>query len=77
VIRKKRFKDTLKASLKDFSINVTSWEALAEEKRSSWRNLILTGDDSAEKQRTLAAGRRRKRCLGDLFGNLHIKFALF
>ena len=52
--QKKHFKDTLKASLKDFSINVNSWEALVQE-RSTWHNHISTGADSAEKQRTLAA----------------------
>ena len=52
--QKKCFKDTLKASLKDFSINVNSLEAPAEE-HSMWSNLIFTGADSAKEQRTLAA----------------------
>ena len=37
--KKKRYKDTLKASLKDFDIPVGSWEQTAQE-RSKWRGLI-------------------------------------
>ena len=37
--QKKRYKDTLKASLKDFEIPMGSWEQTAQE-RSKWRGLI-------------------------------------
>ena len=40
--QKKRYKDTLKASLKDFDIPVESWEQTAQE-RSKWRGLINKG----------------------------------
>ena len=35
----KRYKDTIKASLKDFDIPIGSWEQTAQ-KRSKWRGLI-------------------------------------
>ena len=37
--QKKRYKDTLKASLKDFGIPTESWEQIAQE-RANWRGLI-------------------------------------
>ena len=37
--QKKRYKDTLKASLKDFSIPAESWEQIAQD-RAKWRGLI-------------------------------------
>ena len=37
--QKKRYKDTLKASLKDFDIPIGTWEQTAQE-RSKWRGLI-------------------------------------
>ena len=40
--QKKRYKDTLKASLKDFEIPMGSWEQTAQE-RSKWRGLINKG----------------------------------
>ena len=40
--QKKRYKDTLKASLKDFDIPIGSWEQTAQE-RSKWRGLINKG----------------------------------
>ena len=38
--QKKRYKDTLKASLKDFDIPMRSWEQSAQE-RSTWRGIII------------------------------------
>ena len=40
--QKKRYKDTLKASLKDFETSIGSWEHTALE-RSKWRGLINKG----------------------------------
>ena len=40
--QKKRYKDTLKASLEDFDIPVGSWEQTAQV-RSKWRGLINKG----------------------------------
>ena len=47
---KKRYKDTLKASLKDFDIPIGSWEQTAQE-RSKWRGLINKGAALYEKKR--------------------------
>ncbi|XP_047481685.1 uncharacterized protein LOC125034088 [Penaeus chinensis] len=49
--QKKRFKDSLKASLKDMNINVSTWEQLATN-RSNWRSKVFTGACAAEKRRT-------------------------
>ena len=40
--QKKRYKDTLKASLKDFNIPTESWEQAAQD-RTKWRCLINKG----------------------------------
>ena len=40
--QKKRYKDTLKASLKDFNIPTESWEQIAQD-RTKWRGLIKRG----------------------------------
>ena len=40
--QKKRHKDTLKASLKDFNIPTESWEQIAQD-RTKWRGLIKRG----------------------------------
>ena len=40
--QKKRYKDTLKASLKDFNIPIESWEQAAQD-RTKWRCLINKG----------------------------------
>ena len=40
--QKKRYKDTLKASLKDFNIPTESWEQIALD-RTKWRGLIKRG----------------------------------
>ena len=40
--QKKWYKDTLKASLKDFNIPIESWEQIAQD-RTKWRGLITRG----------------------------------
>ena len=57
--QKKRYKDTLKASLKDFEIPMGSWERTAQE-RSKWRGLINKGAALYEKKRICEAERKRK-----------------
>ena len=47
--QKKHFKDTMKVSLKDFSIDPDVWEKLALD-RASWQNAILHGAASYESQ---------------------------
>ena len=47
--RKKRYKDTLKVSLKDFDIPMGSWGQTAQE-RSKWRGLINKGAALYEKR---------------------------
>ena len=47
--QKKCYKDTLKASLKDFDTPIGSWEQTAQE-RSKWRGLINKGAALHEKK---------------------------
>ena len=56
--QKKRYKDSLKASLKDFSIPPESWEQVAQD-RAQWRYLIRKGADNYEAKRTSEAERKR------------------
>ena len=55
--QKKRYKDTLKASLKDFNIPIESWEQAAQD-RIQWRCLINKGASQFEENRE--AERKRK-----------------
>ena len=48
--QKKRYKDTLKASLKDFNIPTESWEQIAQD-RTKWRGLIRRGAGEYEAKR--------------------------
>ena len=48
--QKKRYKDTLKASLKDFNIPTESWEQIAQD-RTKWRGLIKGGAGEYEAKR--------------------------
>ena len=48
--QKKRYKDTLKASLKDFNISTESWEQIAQD-RAKWRGLIRRGASEYEAKR--------------------------
>jgi len=62
--QKKRYRDTLKASLKNFDIDTESWESMALD-RSTWRSHIKSGAVSYEQKRTREAeakrGRRKSR----------------
>ncbi len=57
--QRKRFKDTLKTSLKSFSIDTATWEKLAVN-RTSWRELISKGCQAAEDRPTLEAQQKRE-----------------
>ena len=48
--QKKRYKDTLKASLKDLNIPRESWEQIAQD-RATWRGLIRRGASEYEAKR--------------------------
>ena len=50
--QKKRYKDTLKASLKDFNIPIDSWEQAAQD-RTKWRCLINKGASQFEKRESV------------------------
>ena len=57
--QKKCYKDTLKASLKDFDIPIRSWEQTAQE-RSKWRGLVNKGAALYEKKSICEAERKRR-----------------
>ena len=57
--QKKRYKDTLKASLKDFNIPIDSWEQAAQD-QTKWRCLINKGASQFEEKRICEAERKRK-----------------
>ena len=59
--QKKRYKDILKASLKDFDIPMGSWEQTAQE-RSKWRGLINKGAALYEGKRICETERKRREC---------------
>ena len=50
--QKKRYKDTLKASLKDFDIPMGSWKQAAQE-RTKWRGFVNKGAALCEKKENL------------------------
>jgi hypothetical protein len=56
--QKKRFKDSLKATMKDAAINPDQWEGLARD-RPKWRSLIARGANSYEASRIQEAKRKR------------------
>ena len=56
---KKRFKDSLKASLKAFDICPDTWENAAQD-RSCWRTSVHKGAKDCEANRTAAAVQRRQ-----------------
>ena len=56
--QKKRYKDTLKASLKDFNIPTESWEQNAQD-RAKWRGLIIRGAGEYEAKRISDAEQKR------------------
>ena len=55
----KRFKDSLKAYLKDFNIDVTTWENTASD-RPAWRSMVHKGALHSEAQRSNAAKEKRR-----------------
>ena len=57
--QKKRYKDTLKASLKDFNIPTESWEQAAQD-RTKWRCFINKGSSQFEAKTICEAERKRK-----------------
>ena len=57
--QKKRYKDTLKASLKDFNIPTESWEQVAQD-LTKWRCLNNKGVSQYEAKRICGAERKRK-----------------
>ena len=57
--QKKRYKDILKASFKDFNIPTESWEQAAQD-RTNWRCLINKGASQFEAKRICEAERKRK-----------------
>ena len=56
--QKKRYKDTLKASLKDFNIPTNSWKQATQD-RTKWRYLIKKGASQYEAKRICEAYRKR------------------
>ena len=61
--QKKCYKDTLKASLKDFDIPMGSFEQTAQE-RSKWRGIINKGSALYEGKRTCEAENAKPRPVG-------------
>ena len=57
--QKKRYKDTLKVSLKDLDIPMGSWEQTVQE-QSRWRGLINKEAALYEKKRICEAERKRR-----------------
>ena len=55
---KKRYKDSLKSSLKAFDIEVESWESDAQD-RQRWRSQVASGAQRAESRRTTIAQQKR------------------
>ena len=59
--QRKRFKNSLRVSLIDFSVHTHTWENHAAD-RLSWRNLIHSGAHVAEDNRTDVAAKKHERC---------------
>ena len=57
--QKKRFKDSLKTSLKAFDINTDTWEAAAQD-RIAWRSSLRKGAAACEASKKAAAEQRRQ-----------------
>ena len=56
--QRKRYKDTLKTSLKSFKIDTDSWQEKAQN-RGLWRSSVHKGAKTSEESRTLVAEQRR------------------
>ena len=59
--QKKRFKDTLKKTLRSFNIDVTNWEVCVQD-RPLWRSMIHTGARTAETHRIAEAQKTCAAC---------------
>lgn len=57
---KKRYKDTLKASLKSFGLDLKSWESLAQD-RPAWRRKVQDGAVLCESRRSSCAILKRQQ----------------
>ena len=68
--QKKRYKDTLKASLKDFNIPTGSWEQIAQD-RTKWRGLIKRGAGEYEAKRISEAEQKRAQRKPELRHHQH------
>ena len=58
--QKKRYKDTLETSLKDFNIPTESWEHIAQD-QAKWRGLIRRGAGEYEAKRISEAEQKRSQ----------------
>ena len=58
--QRKRYKDTLKGSLKHYGINPDNWEELAQD-RSVWRALVHSGVTSYEEKRVEEQVQKRQQ----------------
>uniref|UniRef100_A0A8C7WPE7 Reverse transcriptase domain-containing protein n=1 Tax=Oryzias sinensis TaxID=183150 RepID=A0A8C7WPE7_9TELE len=58
--QRKRYKDCIKSHLKDFNIDVSTWETAASD-RPTWRNLIHKGAIYSENKRSNAAKEKRQK----------------
>nr|KAG5686628.1 hypothetical protein BaRGS_011072 [Batillaria attramentaria] len=68
--QRKRFKGSLKVSLKNLNIDATSWETLAQD-RPTWRSTITRGAHTAEEQSKRAV--RKARAASDsTAGPIHV-----
>ena len=61
--QKKRYKETLKASLKDFNIPTESWEQIVQD-RTKWRGLIRRGRGAGEYEAKRISEPEQKRECG-------------
>ena len=68
--QKKRFKDSLKESLKSFHIDTKSWETVAQD-RQSWRRNITSGAQIAERH-LIAEAQKKRAARKDRILNTHI-----
>ncbi|VDM06454.1 unnamed protein product [Schistocephalus solidus] len=59
--QKRRFKDTLKKSLKQLQINQVNWDDLAQD-RPAWRRSVKTGAEIYEANRIAAAKAKTVAC---------------
>ena len=64
-VEMKQYKDTLKASLKDFNKPTESWEQIAQD-RAKWRGLIRRGASEYEQKRISEAKQKRAQRKPDL-----------